>query len=84
MEKQPGATDSPIRPFARPQDLKLDNELPMHHQILDVRQPVAQFVINSFLQAAAFAVAIAFGVFAVKSVDVANLALYVPVRISIL
>lgn len=46
----------------------------MHQQILDVKQPVAQFIINSFLQAAAFAVATAFGVFAVKSVDVAILA----------
>lgn len=49
------------------------NPLP-HEQILDIRQPVAQFIINTLLQVAAFAVAIAFGIFAIKSVQVGNLA----------
>jgi hypothetical protein len=39
-----------------------------------LRQPVAQFIINTLLQVAAFAVAIAFGIFAIKSVQVGNLA----------
>jgi hypothetical protein len=47
---------------------------PLRQHIQDIRQPVAQFVINSLLQVAAFATAIAFGVFAVKSVDVQDLA----------
>jgi hypothetical protein len=36
-----------------------------------LKPPIAQFIINLLLQLAAFAAAIAFGVYAVKSVDVA-------------
>lgn len=46
----------------------------LREQILDIQQPVAQFIINSLLQVAAFAVGIAFGIYAVKSVQVGNLA----------
>ena len=38
--------------------------------------PIGQFVINTLLQAAAFAAAIAFGVFAIKSVNKADTANY--------
>jgi hypothetical protein len=39
---------------------------------VELRQPAAQFFINTLLQLAAFAAAIAFGVFAIKSVQEAN------------
>ena len=41
-----------------------------------LRPPIGQFVINTLLQAAAFAAAIAFGVFAIKSVNKADTANY--------
>ncbi len=45
----------------------------LREQVLDIRQPVAQFIINSLLQAAAFVVAIAFGIYAIKSVQVGDI-----------
>jgi hypothetical protein len=43
----------------------------LHEQILDIKQPVAQFVINTLLQLLAFAITVAFGVYAIRSVRMA-------------
>ena len=56
---------------------KSEEKKPVHHwqeEIFDIRQNMAQFTINSLLQVVAFALAIAFGVFAVRSVDVGEVA----------
>lgn len=47
---------------------------PPDRQVSTISPPVGQFIINMLLQVAAFAAAIAFGIFAVKSVTVGNLA----------
>ena len=76
-----------IEPSLRRLNKALPNSprLQSPHQLLDppytvtktvLSPPIGQFVINTLLQAAAFAAAIAFGVFAIKSVNKADTANY--------
>lgn len=44
----------------------------LHEQVFNVKQPTGQFFIHFILQVVAFAVAVAFGVFAIKSVQVGH------------
>jgi len=51
----------------------IDQTQPLH-QVTTFSPPVGQFVVNSMLQGAGFVAAIAFGIYAVKSVRVGNVA----------
>lgn len=64
---------SPI-PSQRGPESRVSGALPppSPQRIATLSPPIGQFVINMILQIAAFAAAIAFGVFAVKSVTVGN------------
>jgi hypothetical protein len=73
-EKQNEAAHSQNKSSPQTQSVEQSNTPLLREQILDIRQPVAQFIINSLLQAAAFTVALAFGIFAVKSVQVGDAA----------
>jgi hypothetical protein len=54
------------------QSVKSIDQLQPQPQVATLSPPVGQFVINSLLQVAGFIAAIAFGVYAVKSVDVGH------------
>lgn len=58
----------------QPEDEKKKDRIELQSLPLNgvLRQPTGQFVINIFLQIAAFAAAIAFGIFAIKSVRIAS------------
>jgi hypothetical protein len=60
--------------FPEKQPVVQSNLPPPDRQVSTISPPVGQFIINMLLQVAAFAAAIAFGIFAVKSVMVGNLA----------
>lgn len=64
---------SPSNPTTSEEEKEKSNR-PLRNATATLSPPLGQFFINIILQIAAFAAAIAFGVFAVKSIDIARTA----------